>query len=257
MSRVLWQLNQTRKGKFAAVLCSVIRSRPKLGCERLARERADRAGGRPDLPRKRHATRQIFLGLPREQLDLPVLRRRDVRSCHEVVAGHGKGKARRSVTRSLVRFAPRAEDPRCSPCPRDRPRATLRSRERWLRRRGRRLVCRGGRPRPQEPPLDGSLADCGSFADCFGKAIESLTGTDDPKHGYHRNLAPIGLLSDQAARTLDACQASWVFGGMGSWNDLGFDGEDQRLYERGSERLFRAINAAIAAATNTACVAHA
>lgn len=93
--------------------------------------------------------------------------------------------------------------------------------------------------------------DCGYFADCFAKAIESLMASDNPKQGYHRDLAPSGLLSDQAARALDACQSAWVFGGMGSWNDLGFDGEDQRLYDRVSERLFKAVNAAIAAATNT------
>jgi hypothetical protein len=51
---------------------------------------------------------------------------------------------------------------------------------------------------------------------------------------------------------LDASQKAWVFGGMGSWNDLGSEGDDQKLYERLSDRLFRAVNEAIeAAATST------
>ena len=38
-----------------------------------------------------------------------------------------------------------------------------------------------------------------------------------------------------------ACEAAWVFGGMGSWNDLGFQGEDQQTYERLSHRLFQLV----------------
>ncbi len=49
---------------------------------------------------------------------------------------------------------------------------------------------------------------------------------------------------------LAACQKAWVFGGMGSWNDMGFDGEDQKDYVRLSEALFQALNAAIVAAAN-------
>jgi hypothetical protein len=35
-----------------------------------------------------------------------------------------------------------------------------------------------------------------------------------------------------------------------SWNDMGFDGEDQKDYVRLSEALFQALNAAIVAAAN-------
>jgi len=65
------------------------------------------------------------------------------------------------------------------------------------------------------------------------------------RHGYHQDLAPTGFLSEEAAVLLDACQTAWVFGGMGSWNDLWFEGEDQGIYERVSERLFEAVNAGI------------
>lgn len=56
----------------------------------------------------------------------------------------------------------------------------------------------------------------------------------------------------EAATLLDACQKAWVFGCMGSWNDMGFDGENQKTYDRVSERLFQAVNVAIEqAATST------
>ncbi len=41
-----------------------------------------------------------------------------------------------------------------------------------------------------------------------------------------------------------------VFGGMGSWNDIGFEGDDQVLYDRLSEDLYRLLNVAIVAAAN-------
>lgn len=47
---------------------------------------------------------------------------------------------------------------------------------------------------------------------------------------------------------------AWVFGGMGSWNDTGFDGEDQNEHERVLEALFRPLNAAIVAGANASLV---
>jgi hypothetical protein len=40
---------------------------------------------------------------------------------------------------------------------------------------------------------------------------------------------------------------------MGSWNDMGFDGDDAREYEEASEELFSAVNAAICVAANESC----
>lgn len=88
-----------------------------------------------------------------------------------------------------------------------------------------------------------------AFSACFSRAIEALSG--GAFSGYHRNLAPPGVLSNQAEVLLDAAQSAWVFGGMGSWNDLGFQGEDQLVYERLSEQLYRALIAAICAGANS------
>jgi hypothetical protein len=66
-------------------------------------------------------------------------------------------------------------------------------------------------------------------------------------------LAPDGCLTPLAIWLLDACQSAWVFGGMGSWNDMAFQGEVQVEYVRMSERLFLTLNEAIQAAANTSC----
>jgi predicted butyrate kinase (DUF1464 family) len=55
-----------------------------------------------------------------------------------------------------------------------------------------------------------------------------------------------------AKQLLFSAGNAWVFGGMGSWNDLGFDNkEDNETYDRLSEQLYSNINEAIIASTNT------
>jgi hypothetical protein len=90
---------------------------------------------------------------------------------------------------------------------------------------------------------------CDGFTECFQRAIESLTTPQ--RHGYHRDLAPANVLVPEAEAILDACQSAWVFGGMGSWNDMGFDGDDGREYDRVSEQLFVAVTDAISAAATS------
>lgn len=88
------------------------------------------------------------------------------------------------------------------------------------------------------------------FAACFAGGLEDLA-TESPAHGFHKEFANPSLIPREAIQLLSAAQSAWVFGGMGSWNDLGFDGEDQATYERLSEELYRISNEAIVAATNT------
>ena len=94
---------------------------------------------------------------------------------------------------------------------------------------------------------------CGGFTGCFSRAIETLDSGGAKRHGYHKDLVVDGSTPDGAASLLDACQSAWVFGGMGSWNDMGFEGADQLEYERASEQLFAALNEAIQTAANASC----
>jgi hypothetical protein len=89
------------------------------------------------------------------------------------------------------------------------------------------------------------------FANCFATAIDSLQSGPPLPKVFHADIAPGGLLPLESRRLLFASQSAWVFGGMGSWNDLGFDGEEGRIYDNLSDRLYNIVNRAICAATNT------
>lgn len=88
------------------------------------------------------------------------------------------------------------------------------------------------------------------FTKCFADALRAL---DDPDAdvGYHKDLAVPDQLSDEAASMLKASMSAWVFGGMGSWNDIGFDGTTQKEYEKVSESLFNIMNEAIEVVANS------
>jgi hypothetical protein len=58
-------------------------------------------------------------------------------------------------------------------------------------------------------------------------------------------------MSLEAKQLLGAVQTAWVFGGMGTWNDLGFEGDDRREYDALSGELFLLLNQAICGAVNT------
>lgn len=96
--------------------------------------------------------------------------------------------------------------------------------------------------------------DCEGFANAFDHARELLSPGSEADV-YHRDLAPAGLLSDDAERLLAAAQKAWVFGGMGSWNDMMFDAEQQEEYERLSGALFSSLTVAIVTAANASAVA--
>jgi hypothetical protein len=55
----------------------------------------------------------------------------------------------------------------------------------------------------------------------------------------------------RAQKILAASDAAWVFGAMGSWNDLGFDGEAQKEYEETSDKLFQEMIDSITTAVNS------
>ena len=83
----------------------------------------------------------------------------------------------------------------------------------------------------------------------FTNALATLAApAPEPKY-YLDSLAamPDNL---EARQLITAAYDSFVFGGMGSWNDLYFD-DDQLLYEDLTNRMFAAVKDALVAATNT------
>jgi hypothetical protein len=89
------------------------------------------------------------------------------------------------------------------------------------------------------------------FAGAFRKATGLLSSDHPLAETYHSDLAPTAAIPLEAKQLLGAVQAAWVFGGMGSWNDLGFDGDDQQEYDALSGKLFLLINHTLCSAINT------
>ncbi len=108
--------------------------------------------------------------------------------------------------------------------------------------------------------LGQTLADIADFAfkhnlEGWGRQFEKagliLQSNDPGKSYYHWDLIPVHNYSLIAKQVLFAAGTGWVFGGMGSWNDLGFRGDDNMIYEKLSEQLYSSINEAIIAAVNS------
>lgn len=85
------------------------------------------------------------------------------------------------------------------------------------------------------------------FTQSFDEALAALTADSEPDL---LGLAPPGQLPLAASRLVAASLHAWVFGGMGSWNDIVFKGSDDEEYHRVSEDLYRLINAAAVEAIN-------
>lgn len=86
-----------------------------------------------------------------------------------------------------------------------------------------------------------------NFAECFARGSALLeSGEPESMDWLDRVMRHAGLDRRQAS-VLQAINHAWVFGGMGSWNDLGLGGEP---YDGLSERLYAALNNAVAGLAN-------
>jgi hypothetical protein len=90
------------------------------------------------------------------------------------------------------------------------------------------------------------------WCETVGVARERLNYTEPEKGYYNEDLIPSESYSLLSRQLLFAAGSAWVFGGMGSWNDLGFNNEkDNELYNSVSENLYDKIIKAIIAAINS------
>ena len=74
----------------------------------------------------------------------------------------------------------------------------------------------------------------------FNKAKDSLT-SESPNLGYYKDLVPEDSLPKENLQLLVTASKSFVFGGMGSWNDIGWfdDKKITKAYNKLSEKLYR------------------
>ena len=71
-----------------------------------------------------------------------------------------------------------------------------------------------------------------------------------PQPRFHRDMLPENGYDLESRQLLAASSSAWVFGGMGSWNDMSFDGALKQQYDRVTSALYTAVVKAIVAATN-------
>jgi hypothetical protein len=87
------------------------------------------------------------------------------------------------------------------------------------------------------------------WPDVFERARRLLRDGGDPP--YHPDLLPPGDDQQECRRLLAAAAGAYVFGAMGSWNDIAPQERGlKRRYDRASDRLFRADLAALEVGTN-------
>lgn len=109
--------------------------------------------------------------------------------------------------------------------------------------------------------LNKTLTEIADFAfkhglEYWGNRFESaskILDSDAPNEKYYnKELIPLDNYSKVAKQILFSAGSAWAFGGMGSWNDLGFESKkDNELYNNLSKRLYDDINQAIISATNS------
>jgi hypothetical protein len=71
-----------------------------------------------------------------------------------------------------------------------------------------------------------------------------------PQPRFHRDMLPGYGYNLQSRQLLAAASSAWVFGGMGSWNDMSFDGALKQKYDHVTPTLYTAVVQGIVAATN-------
>ena len=92
-----------------------------------------------------------------------------------------------------------------------------------------------------------------AFASYFKNAMITLDSHGKKLFGYHKDLVP--KCYKEIEYLLDACQSAWLFGGMGSWNDVYFQDENifeeykevsQNLYSSLISTVIQSVNSVIA-----------
>ncbi len=90
------------------------------------------------------------------------------------------------------------------------------------------------------------------WADIFQKALMSLDTTTKPRLPGKMKLVCFDRYPELARRLLGAAYTAWVFGGMGSWNDLYFEEERVfKLYQTLSAELYAAVCEALQVASTS------
>lgn len=90
-----------------------------------------------------------------------------------------------------------------------------------------------------------------SFANFFQDGLKALTSNNPTSFNLAKGLFPNNGYSLQAKQIIVASCLSWVFGGMGSWNDIPIKEEDICDYRKLTRELYSIINRCIEKGINS------
>jgi hypothetical protein len=97
-----------------------------------------------------------------------------------------------------------------------------------------------------------SVAQNMGFTENFEAALGQLETDNPTAQLYYADMIPPGIMDLPYLQIFGCCATAWVFGGMGSWNDVWFDSPEVRgRYTEVSDRLFAAIIGGLTIATNS------
>jgi hypothetical protein len=89
------------------------------------------------------------------------------------------------------------------------------------------------------------------WATWFKKSLE-LLNSSSPTVPFHPDILPAAGYSLETRQVMASAAQSFVFGGMGSWNDIEFDNpETHRDYEKVTINLYNAVKLALVMASNS------
>lgn len=89
------------------------------------------------------------------------------------------------------------------------------------------------------------------WAESFANAL-LLLDAPKPVFPFHQDMLPEYGFSLEAHQILAAASKAYVFGGMGSWNDMGFaQPRLQQEYQQVTEKLYSAVKRATVTASNS------
>ncbi|WP_448702255.1 hypothetical protein ACFGVR_07965 [Mucilaginibacter sp. AW1-3] len=90
-----------------------------------------------------------------------------------------------------------------------------------------------------------------SWGAIFDKANDTLSNNNPISEDYYKDFIIDKNYSLLARQLLISAKKAWVFGGMGSWNDMWFESdEENKVYSELSANLYENVNNAIIAAIN-------
>jgi hypothetical protein len=86
------------------------------------------------------------------------------------------------------------------------------------------------------------------WATIFKNALKVL---DEFEPNVADEFIPAGIYPKETRQLIETVFRSWVFGGMGSWNDLTFNEDDQETYRTLSRDLYSVLCQAIESVANS------